>query len=495
MNFFGRKIILSDLDEITADNIVDALGAAMQIHQLNSADIEYLYEYYKGNQPVLQRTKEIRPEICSRIVENRANEIVSFKVGYLCGEPIQYIGRESNEHISSNVQRLNKMMLAESKATKDKEMLEWQHISGVGYRFVLPAEAPEDRAAPFEIYTLDPRNTFVIRSSKVGNRSIAGVHYIQKVDNTYVYYVYTDKRLYEVHTAGLMSFNPPEDIVVKDHALGTIPIIEYPGNNARLGAFEIVLPQLDALNNIASNRMDGIEQFIQSLMIFYNCQLGEDGNGNQITPRYIRQAGAIFLKSIGQDKADLKILSEQLDQTQTQVFVDYLYQSILDICGMPNRNGGSSTSDTGKAVIMRDGWSSAEARAKDSELMFDLPEREFLQLLLRICRDLSDLNISADDLDIKFTRRNYEDIQTKSQVLTTMLDNEKIAPHLAFVHCGMFSDPEAAYMESVKYFEKSTDDKRQGEVSINGAENGERTPAENAEDSERTLNNAGGNSQ
>lgn len=34
---------------------------------------------------------------------------------------------------------------------------------------------------------------------------------------------------------------------------------------------------------------------------------------------------------------------------------------------MPNRNGNASTSDTGSAVIMRDGWSDAEARAKDSE--------------------------------------------------------------------------------------------------------------------------------
>ncbi|MFR5790122.1 MAG: hypothetical protein ACLUFA_07000 [[Clostridium] leptum] len=41
--------------------------------------------------------------------------------------------------------------------------------------------------------------------------------------------------------------------------------------------------------NIQSNRVDGIEQFVQSLTIFYNCQLGEDENGNQVTPAYIRQ--------------------------------------------------------------------------------------------------------------------------------------------------------------------------------------------------------------
>lgn len=34
-----------------------------------------------------------------------------------------------------------------------------------------------------------------------------------------------------------------------------IPIFEYPANNARLGSFEIVLPLLDTINNIESNRM------------------------------------------------------------------------------------------------------------------------------------------------------------------------------------------------------------------------------------------------
>lgn len=80
----------------------------------------------------------------------------------------------------------------------------------------------------------------------------------------------------------------------------------------------------------------------------------------------VREYGAIFLKSIGMDKADLKILSEQLDQTQTQVLVDYLYQQVLTICGMPSTTkGGTSTSDTGAAVLYRDGWYQADTYAQE----------------------------------------------------------------------------------------------------------------------------------
>lgn len=72
-----------------------------------------------------------------------------------------------------------------------------------------------------------------------------------------------------------------------------------------------------------------------------------------------------------------------------------MYQTVLTICGMPNRNGGSSTSDTGSAVIMRDGWSAAEARAKDSELMFKKSERTFLKLILNICKTLKGIDLQV----------------------------------------------------------------------------------------------------
>ena len=126
---------------------------------------------------------------------------------------------------------------------------------------------------------------------------------------------------------------------------------------------------------------------------------------------------------------------------------------------MPNRNGGSSTSDTGAAVIMRDGWTDAEARAKDSELMFKKSEQEVLKLILRILRDTDGLDeyvykLRLRDIDMKFTRRNYDNIQSKSQVLVSMLGNNKIHPRLAFTSSGLFSDPENAYQLSMEYAEE-----------------------------------------
>lgn len=440
MELFGRRVIYSDVDEINAANVLDVINRARVIHDKNKVEIDFLYKYYRGDQPILYRKKDIRPEICNKIVENRANEVVSFKVGYLCGEPIQYISRSGESSVAEQVGRLNDMMLVESKATKDKDLLEWQHIVGTAYRMVA-VSTDADAESPFELYTLEPGNAFVIYSSKVGNKVLAGVHIGTNSEGETVYSLYTDRMFFEVTGIG--------PVKVKRHALGFVPIIEYPANNARMGAFETVVPILDAINTVTSNRIDGVEQFVQSLMKFINCEIDKE------TFASLQQMGAISIKSTDGQNADVEILTQELNQQQTQTLVDYMYQTVLTICGMPNRNGnGSSTSDTGAASLLRDGWTLAEARAKDSELMFKRSEREMLKVVLRICRTLAGMDLKLADVETKFTRRNYENIQTKAQVLCEMLNNPKIDPKLAFTHCGMFTDPEEAYQMSMKQYEE-----------------------------------------
>ena len=52
------------------------------------------------------------------------------------------------------------------------------------------------------------------------------------------------------------------------HAFGDIPIVEYPNNQDRISDIELVIDILDAINNMQSNRMDAIEQFLPALDSF-----------------------------------------------------------------------------------------------------------------------------------------------------------------------------------------------------------------------------------
>ena len=206
----------------------------------------------------------------------------------------------------------------------------------------------------------------------------------------------------------------------------------------------------------------------QALLLFHNVDISAKDFAD------LKKDGALKYKDIdAQLKGEIKYLVEELNQGQTQTLVDHLYETVLTIVGMPNRNGGSSTSDTGTAVVYRDGWSSAEARAKDSELVFKKSEKEFLKLVLRICRDLSELELKLSNIEIRFTRRNYENITEKANVLTTMLNNQKIAPQLAFQHCGMFVDAESAYLVSKAYAEEQEKKQIEQLTAIAGVKTGD----------------------
>lgn len=439
---FGRKVIYTSKTEITMENIAEVLEDAMQTHEKNADDTRYLWNYYKGKQPILYREKAVRPEICHKVVENHANEAVSFYEGYICGEPIQYVPRSEVEETGSKISSLNEMMFAEDKAPQDQEIVEWGLVCGTAYRMVLPDTAYESETdeSPFEMYTLDPRFTFVVYSAGIGHKPMmAGTYY--KDGDYKKYTIYTEDLCYRM-TDMVVDY-------VEPNPLGMIPIIEYPANKARLGVFEVVLPLLDTINDIESNRMDGVEQTVQAFIKFINCDItAEDFEA-------LREMGAIKVSSTEGKQADVDVVTNELNQSQTQTLKDDCYDAFLTITGMPNRNGGSSTSDTGSAVLLRDGWASAEARAKAYEHMFKRSEKNMLKIVLKILRDAAGVDLMLKDIDMKFTRRNYENIQSKAQVLVSMLQQPKIAPLLAFEHCGMFSDPESAYQMSNAYYEES----------------------------------------
>lgn len=447
----GRTVIYTDVPEITRENVLEVLDKASKVHENNAKDIDYLYRYYKGEQPILNRTKEFREEINNKIVENRANEIVSFKVGYLMGEPIQYVNQGDDEY-SDIVTQLNDFMRYEDKEARDKSIVTWNTICGTAYRMVLSDEEvvkqmAKDRGnyegdeAPFELYTLDPQKTFVVYYSGFTNDRMMGVTMLKTEEGQTKYVGYTNQFYFEAVEGELVAW--------EEHTYGAVPIVEYPANEARLGAFETVLPLLDSINNIESNRVDGVEQIIQSILVLKGTDATDDDFA------MAKAYGGLKIPKEG----DAFYLSTVLNQSETQTLVDYIYNSVLTICGMPNRNGGNSTSDTGSAVIYRDGWWSAETRARDSEGNFKSAEREFLKIALRI---MNNANTTAPDLrtshiEIRFTRRNYENITEKSNVLVTMLNNDKIHPKLAFEHSGMFVDPEIAYRMSEEYRQQNID--------------------------------------
>ena len=430
---YGRTKIFTDVENITSENVVSVLEKAVAVHSQNQNEIEYLWEYYKGKTPILNKVKEVRENINHQIAVNRAAEIVMFKRGYGFGEPIQYIRRGTDESLTDDINNLNEYMFAEGKHAKDSSLAEWMYVCGWGLRMVLPGE---DKDEPFRIYTLDPRYSFVVHHNGLGEKPVMGVKVIVRENNESVYSVYTKDFYFEIMNGKIVRKEP--------HVLGDVPIFLYPSNSANLGAFEVVLPLLDAINEVESNRLDDVEQYVNSFLALLGGTIDEE------TAQMLNEHKMLCLP----EGVDAKYLSGQMLQADVQVLINDLYDTVLKICGMPNRDGGTGTSGNGIAVYLSDGFSTAEAHMQSVENEFKLSEKRFLKLVLRILRDMVGTNLKAKDIEVKFSRRNYDNIQTKSQVLISMLNNPKIHPEIAFAHCGLFVDPSSAYLQSKAWWEE-----------------------------------------
>ena len=257
--------------------------------------------------------------------------------------------------------------------------------------------------------------------------------------------MYTPDDVFEITGAGTDGL---EILSRQKNAVGMIPIVEYACNELRMGAFEAVISLLDAINLTESNRLDAVEQFVQAFLVIKNFDMkGDDINE-------LKRKGAIVLppnQMVGGADPDIKYLNEQLDQSQTQTLVDDMYQTVLQIVGIPHQgNANTSDSSNNGAVIMKNGWWNAEARAKETVGMWETSETEQLKIMLQICREAVGLDISVTDIQMKFGRTGYEDKLTKVQSFT-MLTDAGCPPRQAFTISNTVDDPESAALEYEAY--------------------------------------------
>ena len=447
--FFGRRDIFTVADRLTEENVLDEVNSALVYHLMNVQEEDYLYWYRRGFQPVLERTKTYNDFVCNKVVVNIANEVCDFKGGYLLQEPCAYTSRKPGK--KNKVDKLNEYLHRSGKQTADNQLADWFHMVG---KAVLYVKATDDEDIPLKAYAIDPRSGFVVYSLKPGNEPIFAVN-IVLADNASLIDVYTKDKVFRLKggaaqkkTSSYKNYatEAVEIVGVEDNVLGHIPIIEYRYNSVNMGAFEAVLPLLDAISDIQSNRADGIAQFIQSIIVAVNCQFEEGTTANKI-----KEAGMIALSSIGENKADFRILSEELNQDQTQTLVDNLYEQVLRICSMPSTTkGGRSTSDTGAAVIFRDGWEQAAAAARQTEDLFRESNRYFDAILVDVLRRKGILDIKAIDFELNFVRNEVANVQSKAQAAQTMMAMG-LAPELALKKSGLSNDPVSDVKMSEKY--------------------------------------------
>ena len=446
----GRLDIFSALEEINEDNVIDEVNSALTFHNMNLISEEYLYWYRRGLQPILNRKKERNAFVLSKVLVNHYEEVCAFKSGYLIQAPVTYVSRRNG--VKNKVDKLNEFVYRSGKYDADNEIADWFHTVGKGVLYI--EETPDDDI-PFMSYALDPRSAFVVYSMRPGKRPLYGVNIV--IDGTTAKIdVYTDTKIFRLkggYTGRTPTAFPEYETLSVEllgeekNRLGHIPIIEYRYNSVNEAAPECVLSILDTINQIESDRADGVSQFIQSIAVAVNCQFDED-----ITADKIKKMGMIVLSSIGDNKADFQLLTSELNQDQTQTLVDDLYDTALRIVCMPTtRKGGKSTSDSGQAVIFRDGWEQASSSARNCEDLWNKSDRYYRMIVLDLLERRGLLKgLKPVDFQINWVMNETANIQSKSQSFQTLLA-AGLHPELAAKKSGISNDPVADIKMSEKY--------------------------------------------
>lgn len=432
----GRKIAYTDVEKITADNVVKVIGDCIGTFYYNKTVIDYLWNYYKGDQPVLYREKVSNEDITNKIVENHAYEWVQFKVGQTYGEPIQFVSRKNDEEVNNAVDMLNDYFMDANKHEKDIKAGEWQSATGTSFKAIQIV----DGDVPIRVVAPTPMNTFVIynRSSE---EPILAVQELKNENGDWYKLCYTETHECKIKNSSVI------DGSWHLHGFGGIPIVEYPNNHERLSDIEIVIDILDAINNMQSNRMDAVEQFVQSWIKFVNCEIDEEQF------KKMKMSHALVVKSINKDnKSDVEVMDRQLDQTQTQVAKEDWVDSALSILGIPNKQGNTG-GDTQGAVELRNGWDFSKSRARLKDPVVKTSEKRLAKVALNVIRvKKGDLGITTRDFDVQINHSPQDNMYTKAQTLQLLLQSG-IHPLIAVRTVGLWGDSEKTFLQSQPYFD------------------------------------------
>lgn len=442
---FGRRRIYTELD-ITEGNIKQILNDALTVHNKNVLEMQKLINYYLGKQDILTRNTPYASEVNNKIIIDYAQSIVRDIVGYTFGKDIEYVQKKTN--LIEDVEELSLILQYEDISLVDIVTATFASICGVGYECTLPSDDFLDDTPEIgiQISHLDPRNTFVVHSYDFKNPVVLACTYYET--NTKTVYTLYDK---EYRT----TIENDKIVEHKPHGLSGIPITEFENNHFLLGDFETAITILDALNKVASDSVNDIENFVKSLLVLINATLGDNEEEREETRNSIKANRILEIKSPTGLVADAKYITEQLNPQTTSELREYLEECLWKVIGIPDRKTrGGGGGDTGDAVKLRDGWADIEVVARNKEKYFKKGKKQQLGIaisLLKVLKKVSD-KLTVKDIDIKFSRNKSDNLSTKSQAYSVLTSTQTLDPIDALEIVDMTTNVNEVIKRGEKYW-------------------------------------------
>ena len=466
----GRKNIYTDKTEINENNILDILALAVPEHETNAQQMSYLLNYEKGTQPLV-REKTVRPDIDIKCIDNLAHTITNFKTSYEFGNTITLIQRGEKDSGKGNeseaITLLNECFASENLTKVQQEVARYVEICGIGYTYIDFKKNREDGDSYFTYTSLNPLTTFIIKSSYyIDRRPMVAVTYRTDENGNRFFTCFTDEYRFEVENLvtlvngkrtgkekwNLKQINGNNRM---SNMLGKIPITEWELRPDRTGCFERQIDQMNALNVMESDFINGLDQNVQSIWHGNDVEFPQDENGESKKPQsnewvltYTTESGKTpFIKPLTVAH-DFQGILENVIHTRN---------SILQNACVPQRNDDSGGS-TGVAMSDATGWSSAEMSATQVQAMQEASKMNEVKLALRVIKESTEvedvngkrnpmLDLRFCDVAVSIKRQKTYELTVKTNAFATMVSHGVYGLH-AIKLINAFEDDNQVWEDS-----------------------------------------------
>lgn len=519
---YGRKVLYTDVSEITYENVIDVLRKAIAGHEENAARIDYLLRYEAGEQQ-LPRKKVNRKEIDIHCVDNVANEIAKFHIGYKWGVPITIVQRGEKDNGGENetdaISLLNECYEAQSIRKKTQELARFVEITGIGYTYVgINTEWEDESDSYFTVDVLEPQTAFIIRSSYYRDkRPMLGVTYRRDSQGNRFFTCYSKDRRFDIKN--LMEIENGE-IVSKEKStwnhdvrsgeenpLHKIPIIEWIRDFDRMGCFERQIDDMDCLNLIESDICNATDEAVQAIWHCNDVDFPKeeielpDGTKKEIVRKPQNNEWMQTFTTQDGKTPFVTPLSSNFDYEGNLNYAVTKRSLILQKADVPSR-GGSSGGNTGLALDTASGASNTEAIASSQQNITEGCKMEEIKVVLAAIKECPDtpadsplLKLKYRDVQASVKRNKQYELSTKANCLSTLLSHGINGYHALRV-VNMFDDINQVYADSaetIKRYQDSVFDKGNSAVGGEGEQkpNADRTMQDESDQENQSPNLSG----
>lgn len=421
------------------------------------------------------REKKVRPDIDVKSVDPIAHEITVFKEGYHWGIPITLVQRGNEDSGSENktendaITLLNECFAAEGLSRKQHKLGHFIEICGIGYTYIDIKKDWQEGDSYFQYETLDPRNTFIVRSSYyIDHRPMMGVTYRTDKMGNQTYTVFTKDQRFEIFNHKVVN---GEEVTIEwgfrersgeKNPLGMIPIIEWVRADDRMGCFEREIPEMERLNLMISDIANDIDQETQMIWHSNDVEFPVDENGNEVKPKsndwvqtYTSRDGKTpFIKPLSTPYDYAGLLNNY--KTARALILQRTYT--------PQRNDDSGGS-TGVAMSDATGWSAADQVASSQQLLMESAKMEEVKVILSAIQHSRDIEGDSPLLDLKYmdvkpniTRQKTFEMSVKTTAFANLVSHGVYGLH-ALKAVNFFDDVAQVWEDSkdlIEEYQKTT---------------------------------------